>query len=92
MLTKEHKEKIVKKFGRSEKDTGSCEVQIALLTARIKQISDHLKSFPKDKHSRRGLIKLVAQRRSYLDYLRKQDAKKYEFVIDKVEIKKKKNS
>jgi small subunit ribosomal protein S15 len=92
MLTKEHKEKIIKEFGRSDKDTGSCEVQIALLTARITQIADHLKSFPKDKHSRRGLIKLVSQRRSYMHYLKKQDAKRYEFVINNVEIKKKKNS
>lgn len=89
MLTKEQKETVIKEFGRSEKDTGSCEVQIALLTIRIKQIADHLKSFPKDKHSRRGLIKLVGRRRTYIAFLKKQDLERYVFVMDKLELKKK---
>lgn len=88
MLTKEQKERIVKGFGRSEKDSGSCEVQIALLTERIKQISDHLKAFPKDNHSRRGLLKLVGRRRRYVQYLRKHDTERYENVIKKLGIKK----
>lgn len=88
MITKEIKEKIAKEFGQSEKDTGSCEVQIALLTERIKQISGHLKSFPKDKHSRRGLIRLVARRRAFFGYLKKKSSDRYEFVADKLGIKK----
>ena len=87
MLTKEKKEKIIKEFARTEKDTGSCEVQIALLTERIKEIANHLKSFPKDKHSRRGLITLVAKRRTFVSYLRKQDVERYSVVIKKLGIK-----
>ena len=70
MLSKEDKNNLIKKFGRDDKDTGSCEVQIALLSERIKQVSEHLKSFSKDKHSHRGLIKLVEKRRSFLNYLK----------------------
>jgi len=88
MLNKEKKEKIIKEFGRSEKDSGSCEVQIALLTERIKEISVHLKLFPKDKHSRRGLIKLVWRRRGYFKYLRKHTLERYEFVANKLGISK----
>jgi len=87
MLTKENKERIIKEFGRSEKDSGSCEVQIALLTERIKEISEHLKSFPKDNHSRRGLIKLVGRRRIYVKYLRGHSFDRYEFVVDKLNLK-----
>lgn len=88
MLTKEVKEKIVKEFGRSETDTGSCEVQIALLTERVNQISEHLKSFPKDKHSRRGLITLVGRRKKFVKYLRKNDAERCDAVMKKLGIKK----
>lgn len=71
MLTKGTKELVIKKFAQSSKDTGSCELQVALLSARIKQISAHLKSFPKDNHSRRGLLGLVGQRSSFLKYLQR---------------------
>lgn len=86
MLTKEKKEKIIKDFCQSEKDTGSSEVQIALLTERIKQISEHLQSFPKDKHSRRGLLKLVGNRRTFIGYLKKIDVKRYENIKSKLGI------
>ena len=88
MLTKECKEEVVKIFGCSEKDTGSSGVQIAFITERIKQISNHLKSFPKDKHSRRGLIRLVARRRAFSGYLKKRDLERYLFVIEKLGLKK----
>ena len=81
MLSKEEKEKIIKEFGKSENDTGSCEVQIALLSERIKQISQHLKSFPKDKHSRRGLLRLVGKRRAFFNYLKKSDVSQYEKLM-----------
>ncbi|MBU1007531.1 30S ribosomal protein S15 [Candidatus Dependentiae bacterium] len=88
MITKEIKETIAKEFGRSEIDTGSSEVQIALITERIKHIASHLKSFPKDKHSRRGLIRLVARRRAFFGYLKKTSFERYEFVANKLGIKK----
>lgn len=88
MLTKEKKEEIIKKFQKSEKDTGSSEVQIALLTARINQISQHLKSFPKDKHSRSGLIKLIGKRKAFEKYLKKHAQDRYEEVAKKLNIKK----
>jgi small subunit ribosomal protein S15 len=81
MLTKECKESVIKQFARSEGDTGSCEVQIALLTTRIKDIAQHLKSFPKDFHSRRGLIKLLARRKTYGAYLKGQDSAKYDALM-----------
>ncbi len=85
MLTKEVKEKIIKEFQRAGSDSGSCEVQIALLTERIKQITQHLKSFPKDKHSTRGLIKLVGRRRTFYKYLKKTNPERYGFVVKKLE-------
>ena len=69
MLSKEQKQEIIKRYAKSEKDSGSTSVQIALLTERINQISEHLKAFPKDKHSRHGLLKLVGQRRRLHTYL-----------------------
>ena len=89
MLKKERKKEIIKDFSKSENDTGSSEVQIALITERINQISNHLKSFPKDKHSRNGLIKLVGKRRRFMNYLRKKNSERYEFVTKKLSIKKK---
>jgi len=88
MLAKEKKEKIVKDFARTDNDTGSCDVQIALITERIKEISHHLKSFPKDNHSRRGLIKLVGTRRKFIKYLKKTNPERYSFVLEKLELKK----
>jgi len=80
MLSKENKSNIVKKFAKSEKDTGSCEVQIGFLTEQIRQVSEHLKNFTKDHHSRRGLIKMVGKRRSFLNYLKKSDVESYENI------------
>ncbi len=81
MIVKETKEKLIKAFGKSPKDVGSCEVQIALLSERIRQISEHLKAAQKDHHSQRGLLDLVGRRRSFLNYLKENDPKSYENVI-----------
>ena len=80
-LVRETKDRIVAEFGVKPGDTGSPEVQIALLTERIKDLTEHLKQFPKDNHSRRGLLKLVGQRRRLLAYLVKKDASRYRAVI-----------
>ena len=71
------KKEIIQKFGRNEKDTGSTEVQIALLTERINHLNEHLKVHPKDNHTRRGLLKLVGQRKGLLAYLKKTDIEKF---------------
>ena len=83
-LAREAKEGIVAEYARSEADTGSPEVQIALLTERIKQLTGHLRSFPKDNHSRRGLLKLVGQRRRLLAYLMKKDSARYRAAITRL--------
>jgi small subunit ribosomal protein S15 len=80
-LVRETKDRIVAEYGVKPGDTGSPEVQIALLTERIKDLTGHLKQFPKDNHSRRGLLKLVGQRRRLLAYLVKKDATRYRAVI-----------
>jgi small subunit ribosomal protein S15 len=80
-LARDTKAELIGKFGKTEGDTGSPEVQIALLTERIKGLTDHLRSFPKDNHSRRGLLKLVGQRRRLLAYLIKKDNARYRAVI-----------
>lgn len=80
-LVRETKDRIVGDFAVKPGDTGSPEVQIALLTERIKDLTEHLKQFPKDNHSRRGLLKLVGQRRRLLAYLVKKDASRYRAVI-----------
>jgi len=80
-LSKEDKQDIIKKFGESVSDTGKAEVQIALLTERIKYLTDHLKDHKKDHHSRRGLLKLVGQRRRLLRYLMRKDIMRYRQVI-----------
>ena len=77
MLTKEKKQEIVKEFGKNEKDTGSSEVQIALLSYRISELTEHLKTHEKDNHSRRGLYMLIGQRRGLLNYLKKLDIERY---------------
>lgn len=77
MLNKENKSKVIKQFAKSDNDTGSCEVQIAILSERIREIADHLKQFPKDKHSRLGLVKLVGKRRTFLGYLKKKNLNDY---------------
>ena len=80
-LTKEGKQELVRKFGRTEADTGSAEVQIALLSHRIGELTEHLRVHRKDRHSRRGLLMLVGRRRRLLDYLARKDIESYRGVI-----------
>jgi small subunit ribosomal protein S15 len=82
------KERVVKQYQRSGKDTGSPEVQIALLTERINSLTEHFKTHVKDFHSRRGLLKLVSQRRKLLDYLKGKDADKYRDLIERLSLRK----
>ena len=88
MIPKEMKEQIVKDYGRTAGDTGSPEVQIAILTARINDLTDHFKANPKDHHSRRGLLMMVGHRRGLLDYLKKTDLEGYRALIEKLGIRK----
>ncbi|HUG47481.1 MAG TPA: 30S ribosomal protein S15 [Candidatus Limnocylindria bacterium] len=83
-LTREAKESVVAEYATKETDTGSPEVQIALLTERIKGLTEHLRRFPKDNHSRRGLLKLVGQRRRLLAYLMRKDNSRYRAVISRL--------
>ena len=87
MLTAEDKAKIVKDFQREEGDTGSPQVQVALLTFRIKDLTEHFKTHQKDKHSRRGLLRLVSQRRKLLDYLKKKDLEGYRALVKRLELR-----
>ncbi len=87
-LTKEEKANIIKEFARNEKDTGSCEVQIAILTKEINDLTEHLKVHIHDHHSRRGLLKKVGQRRNMLQYLAKNDVQSYREVIKKLGLRK----
>ena len=87
-LTKETKLEIVKTYGVSEKDSGSTEVQIALLTKRIEELTDHFKLHPKDTNSRRGLLKLVGKRRRLLAYLRVKNLTKYREIIERLNLRK----
>lgn len=88
MIAKEKKQEIMKAYGRKEGDTGSPEVQIAVLTARINELTEHLKQNPKDHHSRRGLLMMVGRRRGLLDYLAKKDLEGYRALIVKLGIRK----
>ncbi|MCI9422767.1 30S ribosomal protein S15 [Lachnospiraceae bacterium WCA-9-b2] len=88
MISKERKEQIVADYGRSQGDTGSPEVQIAILTARINDLTEHFKSNPKDHHSRRGLLKMVGQRRGLLAYLKKTDIERYRTLIERLGLRK----
>jgi small subunit ribosomal protein S15 len=90
MLTKEQKEAIIKQHGAKEGDTGSPEVQIALLTARINYLNDHLKTNKKDHHSRRGLLMMVGQRRGLENYLKEKDIARYRAIMDKLGLRAKK--
>ena len=83
-----NKQEIIQKYGRTPSDTGSPEVQIAILTARINELTEHLKIHKKDHHSRRGLLKMVGQRRGLLDYLKKTDLEGYRNLIEKLGIRK----
>ena len=87
-LTSEGKLDIVRKFGRDEKDTGSAEVQIALLTTRINELTDHLRLHKKDHHSRRGLLSLVGRRRRFLAYLQRRDLEGYRALIKELGLRK----
>ncbi len=87
MLTKELKEEIVKEYGLHDGDTGSPEVQIALLTYRINSLNEHLKEHKKDHHSRRGLLKMVGQRRGLLRYLQDNDIERYRSLIARLKIR-----
>ncbi|OGV89512.1 30S ribosomal protein S15 [Microgenomates group bacterium RBG_19FT_COMBO_39_10] len=87
-LTTNEKKKIIKKFAQSKEDTGSPEVQVALLTAKIKKLTGHLKEHKKDVHSRRGLLSLVSKRRRLLAYLLKRDEKRYKDVISDLKLSK----
>ena len=88
MISKEKKTQIIAEYGRKEGDTGSPEVQIALLTERIKELTEHLKVNQKDHHSRRGLLKMVGQRRGLLAYLKKIDIERYRALIEKLGLRK----
>ena len=88
MLAREAKEKIVTDFRAHETDTGSAPVQIALLSQRINELTEHFKIHKKDNHSRRGLLKMVSQRRSLLDYLSRSEGDRYKKVIDKLNLRK----
>ncbi|MGO9409163.1 MAG: 30S ribosomal protein S15 [Spirochaetia bacterium] len=87
-LTKEKKEEVIKTFGANEKDTGATEVQVALITKRVDELTEHFKRHPKDNNSRRGLLKLVGQRRRLLAYLRKRDLTKYREIIERLNLRK----
>ena len=88
MLTKEAKLAVIKEYATHEGDTGSPEVQVAILTSRITYLTEHLKEHKKDHHSRRGLLKLVGQRRNMLDYLRRKDIERYRSLIERLGLRK----
>ncbi len=87
-MTKEKKQEIINAYKRDEKDTGSPEVQIALLTQRINELTEHLKVHEKDNHSRRGLLKMVGARRSLLKYLSEKDVQRYRDIVEKLGLRK----
>ncbi|MDF2869119.1 MAG: hypothetical protein K0R05_694 [Anaerocolumna sp.] len=88
MINKDKKQEIITAYGRTPEDTGSPEVQIALLTARISELTEHLKVNQKDHHSRRGLLKMVGQRRGLLAYLKKTDIEGYRKLIERLGLRK----
>ncbi len=87
-MTKERKQEIIKEHARSEGDTGSSEVQIAILTERISELTEHLKVHKKDNHSRRGLLKMIGQRRNLLNYLARTDVERYRAIVAKLGLRK----
>ena len=87
-ITAERKQKLIKEHSRGKEDTGSPEVQVAILTERISNLTEHFKTHAKDNHSRRGLLMLVNQRRSLLDYLRRKDEQRYTDLIAKLGLRK----
>ena len=88
MISKEKKTAIMKEYARFEGDTGSPEVQIAVLSARIAELTEHLKEHPKDNHSRRGMFKMVGQRRGLLSYLKSKDIERYRALLEKLGLRK----
>ena len=88
MIAHEKKQGIIKKYARTEGDTGSPEVQVAVLTARIAELTEHLKANPKDHHSRRGLLKMVGKRRNLLGYLKNKDIERYRSLIERLGLRK----
>ena len=88
MISKDKKSDIIKNFGRTPEDTGSPEVQIALLSQRINELTEHLKNNKKDHHSRRGLLKMVGQRRGLLEYLKKTNIEGYRTLIERLGLRK----
>lgn len=88
MVSKEQKAQIIAEYGRGEGDTGSPEVQVAILTARINELTEHMKNNKKDHHSRRGLLKMVGQRRGLLTYLKEKDIERYRALIEKLGLRK----
>ena len=87
-MTKERKTEIINQFKREEHDTGSVEVQVAILTERINELTEHLKVHQKDNHSRRGLLKMVGKRRNLLNYLAKKDLERYQSLVEKLGLRK----
>ena len=87
-MTKERKQEVINSYKRDENDTGSPEVQIALLTERINELTEHLKVHTKDNHSRRGLLKMVGKRRNLLNYLSRKDVNRYREIVDKLGLRK----
>ncbi len=88
MISKEKKTAIMNEYARTSGDTGSPEVQVAVLTARIQELTEHLKVNPKDHHSRRGMLKMVGQRRGLLEYLKKKDIERYRALIERLGLRK----
>ena len=88
MLMKDEKQSIITEYAIHEGDTGSPEVQIAILTRRINQLTEHLKANPKDNHSRRGLLQMVSKRKKFLNYLTKVDINRYRSIIERLGIRK----
>ena len=88
MIAKEKKHAIIAEYGRTPNDTGSPEVQIAVLTARIQELTEHLKANPKDHHSRRGMLKMIGQRRGLLSYLKNIDIERYRSLIERLGLRK----
>ena len=87
-MDREKKKKVMEKFGIHEKDTGSSKVQVAILTERITELTEHLEKHPKDDHSRRGLLGLVGKRRKHLNYLKMHQAEAYEEIVKKMKLRK----
>jgi small subunit ribosomal protein S15 len=87
-MTKERKTEVIEKYKREANDTGSPEVQIAILTERINELTEHLKVHQKDNHSRRGLLKMVGKRRNLLNYLAKKDVNRYREIVEKLGLRK----